>query len=794
MKFIKDNLPLKARVYISLVMSCGPLVLAYSLFKAFTSSPLTWLLLTVITALGSFIPISIPFSKGNKGQSIKITVSDVFIFVAIILYSPEVAVCMALVDGCLGSLRIKTLYRIAFNMSQMALVTFFIGHLFYRLQGQLPPLSATNISHTPLLFLNLGLCAFLFFILNTGSIALAMSLATRNRILEVWKQNFLWGWVTNLAGALAAAVIFLNFGQMQFFSFGIAIPVVVVIYHAYRMNQHRILMQQESERFQSTLDALSSHVALLDDCGSIITVNAAWRQFADAHHLFGPDFGVGVNYLKILETPAGHQVKESMALASGLREVLARQRDEFYMECPLHSLDKKHWFAIRATRFSGNGPGRVVVAQEDITARKLAEEALLRSEEQLRQSQKMEAVGVLAGGIAHDFRNLLVVMLAYSDLISGSTPEGDPLHEAAEEITRAANSASEMTSQLLAFSRKELVQPRAINLNTTISEMEKMLDRLIGEDIELATILRPDLWPAKADPGQIEQVVMNLAVNARDAMPKGGKLIIETDNLELDQMYEQVGADFQPGSYAMLAVSDTGCGMDKETVARIFEPFFTTKEVGKGTGLGLATVYGIIKQSGGQIYVYSESGLGTTFKIYLPRHVEAGESAEEETTHGASPPGSETVLLVEDEEKVRQIVRLMLEKKGYNVLEASQAVEALEVSETCQGPIHLMITEAVMPHMKGYELAERMAPLRPDTRVLFISGFTGNGLHHASLQRPDAAFLHKPFTLNTLAHKVRVVLDAAAPCPLNGELPSQPAPVLVGLEASLATGSRIITP
>jgi signal transduction histidine kinase/ActR/RegA family two-component response regulator len=767
MRFIKDNIPLKARVYISLVMFCGPLVLAYCLFKAFTSNPLTWLLLAGITAIGSFIPISIPYAKGNKGQSIKITVSDVFIFVAIILYSPEVAVCMALVDGCLGSIRIKIFYRIAFNMSQMALVTFSIGHLFYRLQGQHPPLSATNINHTSLLFLNLGLCAFLFFILNTGSIALAISLVTRNRILEVWKQNFLWGWVTNLAGALAAAVIFLNFGQMQFFSFGIAIPVVVVIYHAYRMNQHRILMQQESERFQSTLDALSSHVALLDDCGRIITMNAAWCQFADARHLFGPDFGVGVNYLKILETPAGHQVKESIALASGLREVLGRQRDEFYMECSLHSLDEKHWFAIRATRFSGNGPGRVVVAQEDITARKLAEEALRLSEEQLRQSQKMEAVGVLAGGIAHDFRNLLMVILGYTDLISGSTPEGDPLHDAAEEITRAANSASTMTRQLLAFSRKELVQPRVINLNTTLSEMEKLLERLIGEDIELATILRPDLCLVKADPGQIEQVVMNLAVNSRDAMPNGGKLIIETDNVELDQMYEQVGADFQPGSYAMLAVSDTGCGIDKETVSRIFEPFFTTKEVGKGTGLGLATVYGIVKQSGGQIYVYSEPGLGTTFKIYLPRYGEAVESAAEGNTHSASPPGSETVLLVEDEKKVRQIVRLMLEKKGYNVLEASQAIEALTVSETYKGPIHLMITDVVMPHMKGYELAERMVPLRPDTRVLFISGFTGNGLHHASLRRPDTAFLHKPFTLNTLAHKVRVVLDAAAPCPLN---------------------------
>jgi signal transduction histidine kinase/ActR/RegA family two-component response regulator len=793
MRFIKDDIPLRARVYISLVVTCGPFVVAYCLFKAFTSNPLTWLLLAGITAIGSFIPIGIPYSTGCKGQSIKITVSDVFIFVAIILYSPEVAVCMALIDGCLGSIRIKTFYRVAYNLSQMALVTFLVGHLFYRLQGQHPPLSATSV-YTPLLFLNLGLCAFLFFILNTGSIALAISLVTRNRILEVWKQNFLWGWVTNLAGALAAAVIFLNFGQMQFFSFGIAIPVVIVIYHAYRMNQHRILMQQESERFQSTLDALCSHVALLDDCGRIITVNAAWRQFAHAQHLFGPDFGVGVNYLKILETPAGHRVKESMALASGLREVLGRQRDEFYMECPLHSLDEKHWFAIRATRFGGDGPGRVVVAQEDITARKLAEEALRLSEEQLRQSQKMEAVGVLAGGIAHDFRNLLMVILGYSDLISGSTPEGDSLHDAAEEITRAANSASTMTRQLLAFSRKELVQPRVINLNTTLSEMEKMLERLIGEDIELATILRPDLWPVKADPGQIEQVVMNLAVNSRDAMPNGGKLIIETDNVELDQMYEQVGANFQPGSYAMLAVSDSGCGIDKETVSRIFEPFFTTKEVGKGTGLGLATVYGIVKQSGGQIYVYSEPELGSTFKIYLPRYSEAVESAEEGNTHSASPPGSETVLLVEDEEKVRQIVRLMLEKKGYNVLEASQAIEALAVSETFKGPIHLMITDIVMPHMKGYELAERMAPLRPDTRVLFISGFTGNGLHHASLRRPDTAFLHKPFTLNTLAHKVRVVLDDDAPCPLNGEPPSQPAPALVGLPASLATDSRIITP
>jgi signal transduction histidine kinase len=655
MDLFKDEIPVRAKVFISLVTLTGAFVLVYCLFEAFTANPLSWLLLAAITAAGSFVPIGIPYTRGNKGQSIKITVSDVFILVSILLYSPEVAVCVALCDAVLGSVKMKTFYRIAFNLCLLSLVAFTIGHLFYGIQGQRPPLSAESIHDMPLLFLNLGLCAFLYFVLNTGFLSLAISLATGNRLLETWKQHFLWAWVTNLAAALAAAVIFLNYEQMRFLAIGIAIPVVIVMYHTYRMNQQRMLTLQESQRFQSTLDALTSNIALLDDSGKIITVNAAWRQFAAAHHLFGSSFGIGVDYLASLQTPTSLKVQESAVLASGVREVLDKQRDEFYLECFHPGLEEKRWSAIRVTRFTGNGPGRVVVAREDITARKRAEEALRQSEEHLRQSQKMEAVGVLAGGIAHDFRNLLMVILAHSDLISGETPDGDMLHDAADEITRAANSAAALTSQLLTFSRKELVQPRLLDLNTVLSGIEKMLQHLVGVDVGLITILKSELWRVKVDRGQFEQVIVNLVVNSRDAMPAGGKLTIETDNVELDQTFEQAGPGFKPGPYAMVAVSDTGCGMDQATLSCAFEPFFTTKEVGKGTGLGLSTVYGIINQSGGQIAVNSEPGSGTVFKLYLPRYVDAAESLGEGRKHRLAAHGSETSVPLEDEVRVRRI-------------------------------------------------------------------------------------------------------------------------------------------
>jgi nitrogen-specific signal transduction histidine kinase/CheY-like chemotaxis protein len=387
----------------------------------------------------------------------------------------------------------------------------------------------------------------------------------------------------------------------------------------------------------------------------------------------------------------------------------------------------------------------------DITERKCLEQ-------QFRHSQKMEAVGRLAGGVAHDFNNLLTIITGYGQMLQRNLEPGSSMRAYAEEVLKSGERAASLTRQLLAFSRRQDFSPRGLDLNTLVRNTENMLHRLIGEDIELATILATGLGLVRGDPGQIEQVIFNLAVNARDAMPNGGNLTLETANVELDETDAHGHIPIKPGSYVMLAVTDTGCGMDPPTQAHIFEPFFTTKEPGKGTGLGLATVYGIVKQHGGNIWVDSEPGQGTAFKIYLPR-VEMDAAKVEERRAGARElRGSETILVVEDDQAVRSLVVRLLRSMGYWVLEASRVDEALMVCVRHKGPVHLLLTDVVMPQMSGRDLLGHIRPLRPDIRVLFTSGYTEEALHRRPLEQ-DAAFLQKPFTEEALARKVRDVLD-----------------------------------
>ena len=397
-------------------------------------------------------------------------------------------------------------------------------------------------------------------------------------------------------------------------------------------------------------------------------------------------------------------------------------------------------------------PAQMVLAY-DVTERRVLEE-------QLRQSQKMEAVGQLAGGVAHDFNNLLTVITGYSDLTLRRLDNESPFRSSLEEIKKAGERAASLTRQLLAFSRKQVLQPKVLQLNAIVADVDKMLRRLIGEDIDPLTLLEPSLGQIKADPGQIEQVILNLAVNARDAMPQGGKLTIETQNVYLDNQYARRHTAIQPGNYVMLAVSDTGCGIDAETQVRMFEPFFTTKEQGKGTGLGLSTVYGIVKQSGGHLWVYSEVGKGTTFKIYLPRIDEVIESDETRSALAELPQGRETVLLTEDEEQVRQMIRTILEMGGYRVLEASGGEEALTLYEQHEGQIDLIMTDVVMPGISGRELAQSLETLHPGIRVLYMSGYTDDAIVRHGLLDQEIAFLQKPFTPDALMRKVREVLDA----------------------------------
>jgi two-component system cell cycle sensor histidine kinase/response regulator CckA len=380
-----------------------------------------------------------------------------------------------------------------------------------------------------------------------------------------------------------------------------------------------------------------------------------------------------------------------------------------------------------------------------------------RLQQQLVQSQKMEAVGRLAGGIAHDFNNLLTVITSYSDLLLEDLAPTDPMRQDVEQVRHAADGAAALTRQLLAFSRQQVLAPRVVNLSAVVQSVEKMLHRVIGEDVELVTSLAPDLGAVKADVGQLEQVLMNLAVNARDAMPTGGKLTLETANVEHDPDYAREQEASPVRRFVMLAVSDTGVGMDEATKARIFEPFFTTKEPGKGTGLGLATVYGIVQQSGGFIWVYSELGRGTSFKIYLPQVDAPPDAAGVAATE--LPRGTETVLLVEDAPAVRAAVRQVLERQGYTVLEAPHGNAALALATAHDGPIHLLLTDVVMPGLSGRQVADQLKQLRPDTRVLYASGYTDDAVVRHGVLEAGIAYLQKPFTTGSLARKVRETLD-----------------------------------
>jgi two-component system, cell cycle sensor histidine kinase and response regulator CckA len=406
---------------------------------------------------------------------------------------------------------------------------------------------------------------------------------------------------------------------------------------------------------------------------------------------------------------------------------------------------------------------KIRALEDSENKRREAEEALRKSEEQIRQWQRVEAIGRLAGGVAHDFNNLLMTILGCSELLLRDFEPGDRRREEVEEIRRAAQRATSLTHQLLAFGRRQVLQPRVLDLNEIVENMNRMLRRMIGEDIQFQAVLEPRLWPVKVDPGQIEQVIMNLVVNARDAMPDGGRLTLETANLSLDEEYARRHISVQPGPYVMMAVTDTGCGMDAETRAHLFEPFFTTKEKGKGTGLGLSTVYGIIKQSGGNIWAYSEVGKGSTFKVYLPKAEESAQSYKprEKETAPSPPRGRETILLVEDEEAVRTMISRVLTGNGYRVLEASQGNEALEICRRHPGSVHLMVTDVIMPQMSGRELAERLSRVRPEMKVLFMSGYPDNAIVHHGVLDPGTAFLQKPFSLTALENKVREILGAA---------------------------------
>jgi two-component system cell cycle sensor histidine kinase/response regulator CckA len=507
-------------------------------------------------------------------------------------------------------------------------------------------------------------------------------------------------------------------------------------------------LQQNEERYHALVENSSDAIALLGRDGEILYGSSATTRVL-GYTL--EDF-VGRNALDMVHP------EDSALVASRMAEVIQSPGSPVEFAARMRHCDGSWRFleGIFTNLLHVASVGGIVSNYRDATDKRLLEE-------QFRQAQKMEAVGQLAGGVAHDFNNLLTVILGYADLLATEAGRESSLAEPIHEIRKAGERAASLTRQLLAFSRKQLLEPIVLGVNELVGKLEKMLRRLIGEDVELVTRLDPSVSNVRADPGQLEQVIVNLVVNARDAMPRGGRLTIETADADLDEAYAQRHAAVRPGHYAMVAVSDTGIGMDAATQARIFEPFFTTKEKGKGTGLGLSTAYGIVKQSGGYIWVYSEPGHGTTFKVYLPSVMESSAVREARARAADAGKGSETILLVEDEQSVRTLSRRILEVRGYRVLEAARGAEALELVRATADPIHLVLTDLVMPDMSGSELASRVVALRPAVRVLYMSGYTDDGVIHNGLLEQGGAFLQKPFTPEVLARKVRKTLGGGKP-------------------------------
>jgi PAS domain S-box-containing protein len=517
--------------------------------------------------------------------------------------------------------------------------------------------------------------------------------------------------------------------------------------------QAEVALRHSQALLQAVVDASTALIYVKDLQGRFLLVN---RSLAD---LLGRDVGsvLGMSDYDLFPT------EQADAFRLVDRQVIANVA-ALEVEETAPGPDGTHsYLSLKAPLVDASGRVYGLCGiSTNITERKRAEATLLRTQEQLRQSQKMEAIGNLAGGVAHDFNNLLSVILSYSDLLAADMAPSDPRKVDLAEIQASGMRAAELTTQLLTFSRQQVLQPRIVSLNDIVVGTERLLRRLIGEDVDLTVLLAAQLGNAELDPGQVEQIVMNLAVNARDAMPEGGRLTIETANVELDQHYAAEHLGVTPGPYVMLAVTDNGCGMDQATQGRMFEPFFTTKEKGKGTGLGLATVFGIVQQSGGNVWVYSELHKGTTFKLYFPR-VDAEKSPTRQLAAELRGPlvGSETILLVEDEASVRTLARTILQRAGYHVLEAQSSGDALVACEQYGPVIHLLLTDVIMPRMGGRQLSERLRAVRPAMKVLFMSGYTDNAVLHHGVLDSGAAFLQKPITPDALTRKVREVLDSA---------------------------------
>jgi two-component system cell cycle sensor histidine kinase/response regulator CckA len=512
-----------------------------------------------------------------------------------------------------------------------------------------------------------------------------------------------------------------------------------------RKQAEKALRRSEAS-FRSLVEGAPYGIYRATPAGQFLQVNPALQRmlgYESAHELLKADLATQI----FRESADCQRMNESLSKSREMKDIelewKRRDGEPITVRCSGQRVEDKE-----------GGPEYFEIFAEDVTERRVLER-------QLRMAQKMEAIGRLSGGIAHDFNNLLGVIIGYSGVLKKSLDPSKPAYEHATEIEKAGRRAASLTRQLLAFSRQQVLTPSVLNLNSLVSDMEKMLPRLLGEDIIVSLSLDTHLGDIKADESQVEQVIMNLAVNARDAMPDGGKLKIQTANAELDQVYTRDHPGSKAGHYVMLAITDTGIGMDAETLTHIFEPFFTTKDIGKGTGLGLATVYGVVKQSNGYTWVESAPGKGSTFQIYLPRHLDTEQVSPVESKAGprVRAQGSETILLVEDADALRKLAQTFLETNGFRVLSASNGEEALEVAAHHIGTFDLLLTDVIMPGMNGRLLAEQLSLRQPGMRVLFMSGYTDSFIAGHGVLKQGVSLLHKPFTEEVLVEKVREVLD-----------------------------------
>ena len=582
----------------------------------------------------------------------------------------------------------------------------------------------------------------------TGRITAWVLIAAAIFFMAVRRMITLFGWFSSQVDIPPIDITFETLGLL--ISLIMAIGLVKISPLFISMQESRDFFQQ---RYDLILNSAGEGIFGLDLNGRVSFVNptAARLTGYDSRELIGRNIHEMLHHTKADGTP---HPQEECPIYAALKKGETRIKDNDLFWRKDGSSFPVDYAATPIGPGDGSSSVGAVVVFRDVTER-------LSLQNQFLQAQKMEAIGNLAGGIAHDFNNLLAAIMGYAEIIMMDFPVNQPYHPYLQEIVKVANRGASLTRQLLAFSRKQIMQPRVFNLNEVVAEMDAMLRRLIGEDIDLVTILSPELEGVQADPAQIEQVIMNLAVNARDAMPTGGKLTIETANVHLDEAYAQAHHAVVPGLYVMLAMSDSGSGMDAETKSRIFEPFFTTKELGKGTGLGLATVYGIVKQSGGNIWIYSEPGQGTTFKIYLPRVVGDVESIKSEALPALHLPGSETILVVEDNDNLREVICKTLGKQGYVVLEAANGKDALQIFDNRTWPIDLLLVDVVLPQMSGAEVVKRLQEFDPNLKVLYMSGYTNNAIVHHGVLDTDVAFLQKPFKGTALLLKIRDVLDSS---------------------------------